>query len=196
VPFLRSLVGSRVRNATIPVLRDTGTWAHPAVAASVDPALRDQLLALWDDVPTILDTLEHLAHTGAHGDACPQNLLAEEDGLVAIDWGIAGPQPVGFDLGQLLAGRAESMEIDAGDLADVHAVILPAYLDGMGAEGADPDVDAVRLGYVGSLLLRSAFTSLPFELLQRPSATDLAPTFASRAEYARFLLGLRSGLVS
>ena len=192
-PFLRSLMESRVREAVIPVLRDAATWTNPVVAGSVDPALRDELLALWDDAPGILAALERLPRTGAHGDACPQNLLVTDDSLVAIDWGMAGPQPVGFDLGQLLAGRAESMELDADDMAAVHAEILPAYLDGMRAEGADPDAAAVHVGYVGSLLLRSAFTSLPFELLRDPSRTNLGPMIASRARYARFLLGLRSG---
>jgi hypothetical protein len=64
----------------------------------------------------------------------------------------------------------------------------------MREEGADPDPDAVRTGYVGALLLRSAFTALPFELLQRAGHADLALTFASRAGYARFLPGLRSEL--
>ncbi len=191
-PFLRSLMETRIRHSVIPMLLDEGMWTNSAVGGSVDDALCDGLLALWDDTPAILVALDSLPHSGSHGDACPQNLLTVQDGLVAIDWGMAGPQPIGFDLGQLLAGRAESRELAVHDLTAVHAAILPAYLDGMRAEGATPDPDAVRTGYVGSLLLRSAFTALPLELLLRPSDAELAPIFASRAGYARFLLGLRS----
>ncbi len=82
--------------------------------------------------------LESLPQSLAHGDACPQNLLAdprEPRGLVAIDWGFVGMEPVGYDLGQLLVGRFESGEMAVSDLAPLSDLILDSYVAGLGDEG-------------------------------------------------------------
>jgi hypothetical protein len=193
---LRDYMRLRIDSSTIPALRSEETWRHPLLqaAAAADPALRADLLALADDVPSILDALDALPHTLAHCDACPQNLLADPalvDGFVAIDWSFTTTVQVGFDLGQLIAGRAESGELDPADLPGVHAAIVPAYLLGIHEEGLDPDPVAVRLGYVGSLLVRSGFTGLPLELLARSDQRGIADLFARRARYTRFMLDRR-----
>jgi hypothetical protein len=161
---LRRYATGRIMGFHAPALRDPATWAHPVIAAAVDPELRTDLLGLLDRLPGILDALDRLPQCFGHGDACPQNLLVEvgrPEGFVAVDWGFAGPGPVGQDLGQLLVGRAESGELDADELAAIDAAIVPAYIAGLRDEGGTPSEDEVRRGLIGSLLYRSAFTALP-----------------------------------
>jgi len=193
---LRAFFRLRIVSTVLPSLRTDRTWDHPfaRAALAVDPDLRADLLTLVDDAPLLLDMLDGLPQTLAHWDACPQNLLADPervDGFVAIDWSFTTTAPVGFDLGQLLVGLAQTGELDPTELPAIHAAIVPAYLEALRNEGVDADPADVRTGYVGSLLLRSGFTGPPLELLGRSDEPGIADVFAQRARYARFLLDLR-----
>ena len=133
-----------------------------------DPDLPSDLLGLGAQLPRILDMLDALPRTYAHGDASPQNLLlpaSEPDTVVVIDWGLGTLLPVGFDLGQLLVGLASSGQTDPLFLAAIDAQIFPAYLDGLAAEDFKVESAQVRAGYVGGLAARSALCALPLELL-------------------------------
>jgi hypothetical protein len=198
-PGLRFIFTARTAAFDIPALRSDEAWRNPHMAALAgsDPRLRGDLLDLADEAPSIVDALERLPHAIAHGDACPQNLLRDPlrpDGFVAIDWGFTSLAPLGYDLGQLLAGRAESGDTDAADMAPIHDGILPAYVEGLREERVDPDVEAVRRGFIGGLLLRSAFTALPLDRLRRTTTDDDVAVFTRRGRYARCLLDLRRAL--
>jgi hypothetical protein len=133
-----------------------------------DPALPSELLDLGAQLPRILDMLDTLPKTYAHGDASPQNLLLpanEPDTVVVIDWGFGTLLPVGFDLGQLLVGLASAGVSDPLELAAIDAEIFPAYLDGLAAEDHKVEPTQVRAGYIGGLAARSALCALPLELL-------------------------------
>lgn len=193
---LRAFFRLRIESTVLPPLRGDQTWGHPLMrtALAADPSLRADLLALADDAPLLLDVLDDLPQTLAHWDACPQNLLADPervDGLVAIDWSFTTSAPIGFDLGQLLVGLAQTGELHPAELPAIHAAIVPAYLEGLRNEGVDADPADVRTGYVGSLLLRSGFTGPPLELLGRSDEPGIADLFGQRARYTRFLLDLR-----
>ncbi|MGH8932523.1 MAG: phosphotransferase, partial [Egibacteraceae bacterium] len=116
---------------------------------------------------------------------------ADPDGFVAIDWfWSSGVEPVGFDLGQLLAGGGDAGWLDPAQLAAVYATILPAYIDGLHAEGLAADPRDVELGLVGPLVMRSAFTCLPLDLLPAEPTDELRERFIKRARYTRFLTDL------
>lgn len=68
--------------------------------------------------------------------------------------------------------------------------ILDAYISGLADEDPHVDREAARLGAIGNLVIRSAFTALPVELLDAPATRDLAGLFDRRARYARFLVDL------
>ena len=57
-------------------------------------------------------------HLASHGDACPNNLLrrAGDPGFTLIDFAFWRPQPVAFDLSQLLVGDIQIGRQDVGDL--------------------------------------------------------------------------------
>lgn len=57
----------------------------------------------------------------------------------------------------------------------------------------DPEI--VRLGVVGNLVIRSAFTAVPVELLGDVPTDELALLLHRRAGYARFLVDLGLALV-
>jgi len=138
-------------------------------------------------LPRLLDFLDTLPQTYAHGDASPQNLLlpvSEPDTVVVIDWGFGTLLPVGFDLGQLVAGLAQAGETDPDELAAIDPVIFEGYVEGLADEGYDAAASVVRAGFLGSLAVRSALCTLPLELL--PGST--APTAET---VDKFVHGLR-----
>jgi Phosphotransferase enzyme family len=191
---LRYFTKRRVYQGALPALRDQALWRHPVVAAALqrtgDPALPGELQALGDRLPQILDLLDTLPQAHAHGDASPQNLLLpanEPETVVVIDWGFATLLPVGFDLGQLLAGLAQAGQGDPGDLAAIDPVIFGGYMAGLDAEGYEVEPAVVRTGYLGGLAARSALCTLPLELLSNATATD--------ETVDRFVHGLRLGRV-
>ena len=169
---LRFYTGMRVTHGVLPALRAGQVWRDPvlreALRQAADPDLPADMLALGERLPRLLDALDELPQTYAHGDASPQNLLlpAGEPGTIAvIDWGFGTLLPVGFDLGQLLVGLAHATDSDLSQLAAIDAAIFPAYLDGLASEDYKADPAQVRLGYLGSLAARSALCAIPVELL-------------------------------
>ncbi len=87
---------------------------------------------------------------------------------------------MGVDAGQLLAGRAESGELDLDEFPQLPEDIVAAYLSGLSDEGSDVASAGARFGILGNLVVRSAFTALPVELLDSP-APGLRDLFARRA---------------
>ena len=199
---LRYFTERRVYLGALPYLRDEALWRHPVLAAALertgDHALPGELLALGGRLPRILDLLDTLPQTHAHGDASPQNLLLpanEPDTIVVIDWGFGTLLPVGFDLGQLLAGLAQAGKADPGDLSVIDPVIFDGYLAGLHAEGYEAEPVVVRTGYLGGLAARSALCTLPLELLTSATPTgETVASFVHGLRLARVLVDLASQL--
>jgi hypothetical protein len=197
-PGLLVYVDSRVNQSALPALADDDLWRHPLVAGAVDDRLRADLRRIAAALPAILDRLDTLPQALPHGDASPQNLLVPRDSpkqFVAIDIGFQGPHAVGFDLGQLLVGLAHAGVLTAGDLPAIHDSLVPSFVAGMAAYGVDVDPADVTYGYVGSLVARSALTSMPFEALGAPPTDELARRFRQRAELTRYLVDLGLALI-
>jgi hypothetical protein len=181
---LRYYSRSRVELSGLPLLERDDVWAHPLVAGAVDDRLRADLRTLGARLPELLDGMDALPQALPHGDASPQNLLvpADEPGtFVAIDASFQNLQAVGFDLGQLLVGLPHAGQLPAAALPRVHAVLVPAFTEGLRAEGGQATAEQVAWGYVASLAVRAGFTSLPFERLGEPPTPALAATFRERA---------------
>jgi thiamine kinase-like enzyme len=164
-----------------------------------DRQLPADMVALGARLPQVLDLLDELPQTYAHGDASPQNLLlpADEPGtIVVIDWGFGTLLPVGFDLGQLLVGLAQAGRADPAAIPAIDAEIFPAYLAGLAAEDYNVDPAQVRAGYLGSLAARSALCAIPFEALESaaPGEQTIA-MYAERMKLTRLMLdlGIRTG---
>jgi hypothetical protein len=200
---LRFYASRRVLAGLLPVLESGQVWQHPVLREALrmtgDRQLPADMVALGARLPQVLDLLDELPQTYAHGDASPQNLLlpADEPGtIVVIDWGFGTLLPVGFDLGQLLVGLAQAGRADPAAIPAIDAEIFPAYLAGLAAEDYNVDPAQVRAGYLGSLAARSALCAIPFEALESaaPGEQTIA-MYAERMKLTRLMLdlGIRTG---
>lgn len=198
---LRYLVEGRVLFGAGADLADDALWRHPAldeaVRATGDPGLRDDLQRHLPLLREVLDELDTLPQTYAHGDASVQNLLiceGEED-VVVIDWGFGSPLAVGFDLGQLLVGPMHAGLTPASEIERIDPAILEGYLQGLADEGFHVDPEDVRFGYLGSLFARSLFTALPVAELRGPDSPALRRSVHERVALTRALLELTGPVV-
>jgi len=197
---MRYYMTTRVRMGVLPGLLGGG-WHHPLVAGAIaeaaDEGLADDVEDAIAHIDPWLDLCDALPQTYCHGDASPQNLLVpadEPDEFVVIDWGFNSPLPVGFDLGQLLVGLAHAGDLHVDALPVIVDAILPAYHKGLNAASDLGTPEQVRQGFVASLVLRSAFTAVPFELLGAPDTPELRATFTGRIRLTRYLLDLAAEL--
>lgn len=184
---LRMYVERSVPVRGLAPLADDDLWSHPWLRGHAD--LRADLRALGAAIPAMLDRLDRLSQALPHGDASPQNLLRPLQGgdLVAIDLSFRSPHALGFDLGQLLVGLVHAGEMPASHLPEVASAVVPAYLEGVRAEGVDAPEDEIRDGFATSALLRSGFDGLRHDLLG--SDEDSARTeVAERLALSRFLV--------
>jgi hypothetical protein len=135
--------------------------------------------------------LDSLAQTIGHGDACPQNLLVPADApdtLVAIDITWQRPEAIGFDLGQLLVGLAHAGHLAADELPQLHEILLDGYVEGLREDGCQIEIADVRYGFDAAMVIRSGFTSLPWDELNDPVTVELDSRVGSRAALTRYLV--------
>jgi phosphotransferase family enzyme len=194
-PFtVRDYLEGRLTHQVLPLLADEKIWHHPLVAGAFGGDLRDLLVDMALHADDLVDELAALPRLTAHGDACPNNLLVVEDsgadGFTVIDFGFMTLLPVGFDLGQLLVGDVQVGRLPAASLAEVEGVIVPAYVEGLRAEGCDIPESVVRRAHALHLMVFVGLSTLPFEHLDAPVTPELEHVTAERAAIARFSLDL------
>ena len=99
-------------------------------------------------------------------------------------------------LAQLLIGRAESLDIGPEELKAVLPVLVPAFVARFQAEGGAIDEEDVRMAFLTTMVLRSAFTGLPIERLMGPPSPglDLGKVLRARSATTSFLLDLADSL--
>lgn len=185
-------LSGRLSMQVVPILRSP-VWDHPGLAAFAD--LREPTLARIPDLAAIAAEIDALPRLAAHGDACPNNLLADPadpDGFVLVDFGLWNELAVGHDLTQLLVGDVQIGRRSAsalGGLAALSQLLLTSYADGLAAEGLALDLAVLRRSLALHLFLFAGLTALPFEMLDGPPEA-LAAVVEDRAEVARFSLAL------
>jgi hypothetical protein len=187
-----------VRDRGLVPLADDDLWSHPWLSAHAD--LRTRLQALAGEMPGILERTGGMTVAIPHGDASPQNLLRPKgcpETFVAIDVSFRAPHALGFDLGQLLVGAAHASLIPMSELPAIADAILPAYVEGVRAEGVDADTDDIAYAFAGYLLIRSGFDGFLYTLLGH-ELDDVAArqAFDDRVDLARFIsgYGLETGI--
>lgn len=180
----------RFEHQVAPMVRDDAIWAHPLLANAFGDGLRDRMLAALDEVPAWVEELADAPHHPGHGDACPNNLLGADrrDRFVLIDFGFWKPLPLGFDLGQLLLGDAQIGRRGADDLADLDARIVPAYVDGLTAEGHTVDPTQVERLHALQMAVFAGLSSMPFEHLGDQPSPELDRLATTRAAITTYCL--------
>lgn len=185
---LRVYTEGRLAVQVVPMLMGDDIWRHPLCAA-FDDDLRTRLRATAARASELAAEGDALPRLTSHGDACPNNLLAGPgDDLVMIDFGFWGPAPVGFDLQTLLVGDVQIGRRSADTLADVDEAIIPAYVEGLRAEGCDIAEDVVRRAHALRSLLMTGLSTVPFDLFDGPPSVDLQRVADDRALIARYCL--------
>jgi hypothetical protein len=178
----------RLEVQVIPMLMGEEIWQHP-LCASFDAELRGRLRAAAGEAVALAAEGDALPWLTSHGDACPNNLLDDGTGdLVMIDFGYWGAAPVGFDLQCLLVGDVQIGKRAADTLAEVDEVIIPAYVEGLRAEGCDIPEAVVRRGHAIRCLLMTGLSTVPFDLFEAPMTDDVRRIAADRALIARYCL--------
>ena len=156
-------VAGRLTFDVVPeVLRDDA-WFEPGVAAAFDDDLRDRMRRGAELVADQATELHGLPHAPAHGDASPNKLLpgAGDDDFTLIDYGFFMMNPIGFDLGQLVAGEAQLGRRCVTDLDTLGTACLAAYHRGLTDEGMVVDPAALRRAHALHLWLFVGISSLP-----------------------------------
>jgi hypothetical protein len=186
---IQYFVVGRLGHTVLPGLFDDATWEHELVAPYFGD-LRAQLTAVANHVDTLAEEFARLPHRTSHGDACPNNLLRRPSGagFTLIDFGFWRPQPVGFDLSQLLVGDIQIGRRDAADLAEVADACLTAYAAGLAAEGAEVDHAVLRRSHAVSLMLFNGLPSLPLDHLGEAPTEALHDWSLQRSRIARYAL--------
>ncbi|MEO5854027.1 MAG: hypothetical protein ABIQ15_16080 [Nocardioides sp.] len=194
---VQTYVSGRLQHQVLPMLAADELWQHPLVAGAFEPALRGRLRTEAELVQGYADELMALPQLAAHGDASPNNLLAgpTPGSFVLIDYGFWLPNVVGFDLGQLLVGDVQIGKRSPDLLVETDEAIVPAYVDGLRAEGLDVEESTVRRAHALHLLLFTGLSTLPFELLDQPPTPEAHAAAAARASIARFSLDLLDAAV-
>jgi len=176
----------------VPDLTAEDLWRQPHVAATFDAHLRDRILRAAAALPMLVDELESLTTTTAHGDACTDNLLRtpHDDDIVLIDFAFWGTAPVGFDLGQLLLGEIQLGRRPAHTFPELEEACLQAYVKGLRDEGCPTSVREVRRAHAIAMTIFHAIPSIPYEHRTGGVGPELHPLFANRAAMARCVLDL------
>ena len=132
-------------------------WDHPR-ARQQFPALEvNSFRQMLQDHNRFLNRLEQLPYTVNHGDTYPANFKSRrstrnQEQTVAMDWALAGIEPLGDDLGQLVYGTY--MNLKGYKLHDISHTLFTSYINGLEDSGCRVDPKWVRFGYAASAAFR------------------------------------------
>lgn len=143
--FLREYPASKTLGWEL--LDDDTAWSHPLVARSVPPELRDGVRRLHARRQELVAISERLPRTFAHLDLWPNNVIATEDGPIAlVDWAFAGDGALGEDIGNLIPDAVFDRFLRSERMAEVAERSLTAYTEGLVESGWSGPPEVVRLG--------------------------------------------------
>lgn len=187
---LMSYTSGRLAVDVVPMLMGDDVWQHPLCAA-FDEDLRGRLRDAASRAVELAAEGDALPRLTSHGDACPNNLLVGPGGdIMLIDFGFWGAAPVGFDLGTLLSGDVQIGRRSADTLAELNETIVPAYVEGLRAEGCDIPEAIVRRAHAIRTLLMTGLSAVPIDLFEAPMTAATQGIADDRAKLARFSLDL------
>lgn len=187
---VRDYLEGRFRHQVVPMLDDDELWSHPLLARSFGPEVRDRMRDAAVQAPRWVAELDGAPLVTGHGDACPNNLMGapDWDSFVLIDFGFWKPLPLAFDLGQLVLGEVQLGRRPADTLAETDEAVVPAYVEGLSAEGMVVDQALVTRLHALQMLIFSGLSCMPFEHLASAPSPELKALAADRAALATYCL--------
>ena len=131
-------------------------WNQPRVLERFPQPDANPFRQMLLDSGSYLAALERLPHTLSHGDTYPTNFKSRQDGgqeqTVALDWALAGIEPLGDDLGQFVFGAQNNLPDQPPEV--VCDTLFDAYIEGLRDCGWRGDALQVRFGFTASAALR------------------------------------------
>ncbi|HWG84916.1 MAG TPA: phosphotransferase [Deinococcales bacterium] len=155
-------------------------WENDLVLSAFPASARERIAGLAAERESFYSVMRELPQVFAHGDYHRRNLLIRDGQVVAVDWALCGPMPVGGELHALVGASCFMREWDARRIRELEDVTFEAYLAGLRERGWEGDWRLVRLGYAVSLGLHFGMTADTLTVLW------CAP---ERAEFATHLFG-------
>lgn len=206
--FLRAWSAEPTRVTVIEQIARADTWAHPLVRRAFPIPVAERLLRLHAEREDLLAALERQPQTLCHLDAFSGNLLARqsatgEEQTVALDWAFVGIAAVGEEVGHLVAWSLMLGEIAVAEAAQLRAVVLAGYREGLreaGWPGSTAELAravergasvAAALRWVLSAAnsaVRPAFDERARAALEQNTGRPIQEAMAQRARLVYFLL--------
>jgi hypothetical protein len=152
--FLRSYSASRPAPADV-----DAAWQHPLIAGTWPKGLRSGWSRLVRARDRLLDVMESLPRVTAHLDVWPANEIRRDTAsaageIVLLDWAFCGDGAVGEDVGNHVPDSALDLFWPSDRLRSLDEAVFAAYVAGLRDAGWRGDERVVRLGMVGSCVLR------------------------------------------
>ena len=138
-------------------------WDHPQVWQQFPNPELDSFRSMLQDNARFLAKLDQLPKTICYGDTNPANFISHhtprrQEQTVAMDWSLAGIEPLGEDLGQLVYGTY--MNLKSYRLHDISETLFTSYVNGLQDSGCRIDTQLVRFGYAASAAFRVGLSKL------------------------------------
>jgi hypothetical protein len=126
-------------------------WEHPRVLTRYPRPAENPFLRLLVEKDLFLARLDALPMALCHGDTYPTNFMSRtlnggREQTIALDWALAGINPIGDDMGQFIFGAQTNLK--AAKRVEVDQTLFASYLDGLQDSGCRVDPLRVRFGYV------------------------------------------------
>ncbi len=115
---------------------------------------RDEIMAIWRDRQLFRDALTQLPQTLCHNDAFRRNILHSDEGIVLLDWALAGRGGLGEELVSLVALALYYSGYSQDYAEQLDQAVFSAYLQGLREAGWRGDRRLARIGYTCGMTLR------------------------------------------
>ena len=153
-------------------------WDHPLVWQQFPNPGVDTFRSMLHESERFLARLDQLPKTISHGDTNPINFISRhlprnQEQTVAMNWSLAGIEPLGDDLGQLVYGTYTILK--GYKLRDISETLFTSYINGLQDSGCHVDAQLVRFGYVTSAAFRMGLSKLVRLNGQLKREEDLIP---------------------
>ena len=138
-------------------------WDHPQVWQQFPNPELDSFRSMLQDNERFLAKLDQLPKTLCYGDTDPANFISHhalrrQDQTVAMDWSMAGIEPLGDDLGQLVYGTY--LNLKSYRLKDISEMLFTSYINGLQDSGCRIDTQLVHFGYAATAAFRVGLSKL------------------------------------
>ncbi len=127
---------------------------QPLARITLPMDARDEIMTIWRDRKRFRTALEQLPQTLCHNDAFRRNILHSDEGLVLLDWALAGRGGLGEELVSLVALALYYGGYTQAYAEQLDQVVFSAYIAGLREAGWRGDAKLARIGFTCGMTLR------------------------------------------